>query len=150
MIQRIQSVYLFIAIVLQTVLLFVPLAHFSGSNLMADMFASGFVDEQEALMKTTSLFILCLVIILISIVVLFSYKNRILQMRLCIYNIILNLGLLVLIIFLVYYFSTSYLVESRSYAYGIVLPGLSAVLHSLAYRSIRKDDNLVKSQDRLR
>ncbi len=150
MIQRIQSVYLFVAVILQALILFLPVSHFSSTNMTADMFVSGFVNNETVYLTSNPLLVLSLIIILISLVTVFSFKKRIFQMRLCIFNIILNLGLIGFFVFLVYYFSNMFSVQCHSYTWAIILPAISAVLHSLAFRSIRNDENLVKSQDRLR
>jgi hypothetical protein len=150
MIQRIQSVFLLLAVIVQTVFIFLPLAYFVSPDMDAQMLVSGVVDDEGLLMTTISLFILSILIVLISLATLFLYKKRTVQMFLCIDNIILNLGLIAVIVVLAHYFSKSSAAVSSSYSWAIIMPGISAILHALAFRAIRKDENLVKSQERLR
>jgi hypothetical protein len=74
----------------------------------------------------------------------FQYKNRPLQMKLCISGILLATGIIVL-----------YIMEVRKYTSGTlalasVLPFIVLLSYFLAYRNIRKDEKLVKSLDKLR
>jgi len=79
----------------------------------------------------------------------FSYKKRKYQMRVCLILIVL----IVLIEILAFIFLKHVRNEfgmAISYKLPVALPLISAVLYYLAYTKIKKDEELVKSYDRLR
>lgn len=140
MIQRIQTIYLFIAFVATGILPFVfPLwtteageQYFFVNNL-AFIALFGF--------STT-----------LSIVSILSYKKRKSQFVMGRLNIILNLILLGLFIIRLLNLSgetdKSLIVSEKGI--GMILPIISIVFLSLANKAIKKDEDLVKSVDRLR
>ena len=90
---------------------------------------------------------------LLPLVVIFLFKRRTLQVRLCAVEIVLLLGSLVMIG--LYYWLTSRLfenlvVEHRQFGWGAPMPLVSLVLTALASRAIFKDEVLVRSLDRIR
>jgi len=89
-----------------------------------------------------------------SLVTIFLYKNRKLQITLSKLNLLLYLG----VIFVVFYTGDNALNHIRtlglegelSYKLGAVLPLISVILIFLASRAIKKDEDLVRSADRIR
>ncbi|MBT8271506.1 MAG: DUF4293 domain-containing protein [Flavobacteriaceae bacterium] len=78
----------------------------------------------------------------------FMFKNRKLQFVLGRLNIILNLILLGLFVY--WSLNLSGETEVSEKGIGIILPVFSIVFLALANRAIKKDEDLVKSVDRLR
>lgn len=154
MIQRIQSIFLLAAAILQLVLVTTPLAHFFLNDLgMIDFYSKGFMEKSNTsslIISTVALNALCWVILILSIVTIFLFKKRILQMRMSIYALLLDIGLIVMLALQIYQFKTANLVTTVSYTLSIVIPLVNAILHYLAFRGIRKDELLVKAYDRLR
>ena len=136
MIQRIQTVYLLIAAACSAGLIFV--FHLWTNNEDIPVYAT---DEYLYL----GLFLGSALLSLISI---FSYKNRKAQFMLGRLNIILNFILLGLCIAQSLNLSGEANVSEKGI--GILLPILSIVLLVLANKAIKKDEDLVKSVDRLR
>ena len=135
MLQRIQSIYLFLAALVSAGLIFVfELWKDNGEPVYAQ-------DEPSVL----ALFGLSA---LLSVVTIFLFKNRKLQFVLGRVNIILNLILLGLFV----YWSLNVSGESEisEKGIGMVIPIVSIVLLVLANKAIKKDEDLVKSVDRLR
>jgi len=91
--------------------------------------------------------ILFLLSAFISIVVIFLFKNRKLQMKLNKANIVLNV---LLIGYLVYGLSKLPGEFGSEKGIGLLIPFLSIVLLLLANRFINQDEKLVKSVDRFR
>jgi len=83
----------------------------------------------------------------LNLLIIFLYKRRLLQLRLCIYNILLLLGMTGVIFFTVYNVKFD---PSVSFRLPIVFPIVVVILHYLAFRGIRKDELLVKAPNRLR
>src|SRR5258705_8740591 len=88
--------------------------------------------------------ILTVVTIGISVVTIFMFKDRKMQMKLCL------LGLLVSVLILVLYFLNMKKIISATPALWSILPVAVIAGYYMAFRNIRKDEKLVKSLDKLR
>lgn len=153
MIQRIQTVYLLFASVLMLLMLFFPWVKFLAGEELYTFYFNGVKvlkeSHPEMVVQTWTLAVLTIVIALISFVMIFLYKKRALQMRLSIYNMILMVALVGLIFY--YAFTVSQELNAITYySFPVVFPVIAIVLTYLAFRSIRKDELLIKSYDRLR
>ena len=136
MIQRIQSIYLFIAAGISAGLIFV-------FPLWTTTSETQFFAINELLYL--GLFMGSALLALISI---FMFKNRKLQFVLGRLNIILNFILLGLFVYRSLNLSGETDVSEKGI--GILLPIFSIVFLVLANKAIKKDEDLVKSVDRLR
>ncbi len=136
MIQRIQTLYLFLAAVITAGLIFV--FHLWTNNEGAKVFA---LDNYMYL----GMFLGSALLSLISI---FSFKNRKSQFVLGRLNIILNFILLGVFVYQSLNVSGETNVSEKGI--GILLPIFSIVCLVLANKAIKKDEDLVKSVDRLR
>jgi len=149
MIQRIQSLYILVATVLLALASTLPLMEFmttDGSHIFA---ASGITHNEDTLLATIPLIILLLTATGLNLVSLFSFRKRMLQIRLLVFSIILQLGS--------YGLGAYYLLQIKSGINGAISPSftltfpiIAAILSFLAIRSIGKDEALVKSLDRIR
>lgn len=154
MIQRIQSLYLFLALILVGMIFFFPLAHIvlPDNGIIYFTFKGLDINEMNVSMDATTsypLIILLSIILLVLLITLFFYKNRLKQMRLCVFNIVLMLGLVFLMWFYSYYFSKT-LNATIYYKYPFIFPFIAIVLVFLAAKGIKNDEELVRSADRLR
>lgn len=136
MLQRIQTVYLLIAAILSGGLIFVFYLWTGADDVLV-------YAKDEVLYL--AMFIGSAVLSLISI---FNYKNRKFQFVLGRLNIILNFILLGLLVYLL--LNTSGESEISEKGVGIFIPIFSIVFLVLANKAIKKDEDLVKSVDRLR
>ena len=154
MIQRIQTVYLLAIVVLMIATLFLPLTILQAGDSMCSFDASGIstmlTDQPELLYPTWSLFALTAAIAIISLVTIFLYRKRILQIRLCIFNAILMLGFYGLYAFYVWNVSKDLGDVSITGKIALTFPFISLLLDFLAIRNIGADEALVRSLDRLR
>jgi hypothetical protein len=155
MLQRVQTVYLLAATVLMSLMLFLPLAEIAaeGTGIYSVLSKGWYITEGESAqlaMATWPVFILAMVLVLLTLLNIWLYRNRKLQLRICVYSIILAFGL----IGLVYYFFVVGFrqLEEPVYAlrFPLVLPAIFIILLYLAFRGIRKDEILVRSLDRIR
>lgn len=80
----------------------------------------------------------------ISAVTIFMFKDRKLQMRLCL------LGILVSVLILVLYILNMKKLITSTPALWAILPVVVIASYFMAFRNIRKDEKLVKSLDKLR
>ena len=136
MIQRIQTLYLFISVVISAGLIFV--FHLWTNTEDVKVFAT---DSYLYL----GLFLGSALFSLISI---FSFKNRKSQFVMGRVNIILNFILLGIFVYQSLNISGETNVSEKGI--GILLPIFSIVCLVLANKAIKKDEDLVKSVDRLR
>lgn len=151
MIQRIQSVYLFLVVLLSIAMLFVPLAEYSLKEIQPNKVQFtllGFHSQASNTLVLPALMV-DLAIGLIALITIFLYKKRKLQMKLCILNVLLTLALVALIAYYVYNFN-GYYVSNQDYLFGICLPVLMIIFLLLGRKAIKKDDELVRAADRLR
>lgn len=154
MIQRIQTVYLLIAEILIGALFFVPFADIVGKDGNIYRFdIKGMVLEgaqkPEIIYSSLPLILLCAFCLVLIVITIYQFKNRILQMRLSKFIIFILLGFGGLIYF---YLRSCAQIVSGTYSIHIylVFPVIAAILIYLAIRAIAKDEMLVRSIDRIR
>lgn len=157
MIQRIQSLYLFLAFVACVLTFFFPLASFwAGEGSSYRFYITGLEtlvpDDNTSHTNSIPLIAINVIIGLMAIIILFLYKNRLLQMKMLRFNIMLNIVLILLIFF--FYVPAIERATNVEADYtseiGIYFPLICLVFLYLANRYIRKDEKLVRSADRLR
>lgn len=143
MLQRIQTLYLLIAEALTAVLFFTKISTFltvEGQELVLKyngLFAMT-DGKMSKMLGTWPLAILLIAAVIVGFVVIFLYRHRTLQIRLCFFQMVMNFGLLVLF---GYYIYSIAVVGNSSFVLSIVdiFPLLSIVLYYLAYRGVAKD-----------
>lgn len=145
MIQRIQSIFLAISASAYAGLFGLP---FASSDISTSQFLK---DKIYNIQDHIVLIILTGLGILLCLVSIFLYKNRALQARLSIFSIVTAILLIIAAVILFYNEANKMLASANvSDQFGLYLPFISILFSALALRYIRKDDNLVKSMDRLR
>lgn len=154
MIQRIQTVYLLIAEILTGILFFVPFAEIAGKGAAIFRFdRKGIYPEgaqnPEIIYSSLPVVILWAMSLIIIFLTIFIYKNRMLQMRLSLIGIFIQLGLEGLIFYSVATAATK-LEGFYSITNYMVIPVISTILIYMAYRAIKNDELLVRSIDRIR
>lgn len=157
MLQRIQTVYLFLAALAGILLFFFPLANFYDEILGNYRFFITGVEPMDPNPKmvfsfwfTSPLWIITAAATLLPLVTLLLYNNRILQIRLVAFNILFFI-LLIVLVFLFYAGKVERLTQiGPAYQEGVFFPLVSLLFLILANRSIRKDESKVKAADRLR
>lgn len=146
MIQRIQTVYLLIVIALVAQVFLFPFLIFFNEQDYVELSALK-ISNGEYLLPLSILFG---IIILLAIVTIFVYKNRILQTRLTVINILLLLGSIGLTAYLGWQMQQHLVGYQLKYNFTCLFPVFSVIFSYLALRGIRKDEALVRSANRLR
>lgn len=153
MIQRLQSVYLLLTTIFALLFLSGEILSFSSALEKVFYNLSGIISTAQGTVSRDALTMISSVILMaipvLSLVIIFIYKNRKLQMRL---TLVLIVAVLIEIVLL---FLIMFNVERKLNAEVIpgikhVLPLLMLLTSILAYQGISKDENLVRSYDRLR
>ena len=151
MIQRIQSLYLFLAAVALGLIFFFPLANLSNSQDLIIFNLNGFsrfsVLEQ---VTTWPLMFLNAVTILLTLCVIFLYKKRPLQIKLTRIALMVNLAFIALVYFVYGDHLAKQIKMDVNYEIGSVFPLVALIFHVLAIYAINKDDRMIKSIDRIR
>lgn len=132
MIQRIQSLYLLLAAVV--------------SGGLSQILPTGF--DKIGVFNAPYIYETFIVSAIISLIIIFIFKNRKLQFVVARLNILLNIILLGVFVYLALSISGEALVSEKGI--GRIIPLISIVLLVLANKAIKKDEELVKSVDRLR
>ena len=149
MIQRIQSVYLLLVAILMVVMMSLPVGEFIGLDKSITEFNNLVLVSADGASnyEPWALFAIILLSAVISLVTIFLYRKRILQIRLSLFNIILLIGYYAVLGWFIYSFKgESTFVPS----WTVCFPLISVVFDWLAIRAIGKDEMLVKAYDRLR
>lgn len=158
MIQRVQSIYLLLASIMGVLTFFLPFAHFyAGSDKVAEYAMFGVFNVQSEMVEMSSPYpfpewIFGVLAVLIPLIALFMYKNRTAQLKICRLAYLINLGFIVFLFFAVDSVTDSLFDESIKPMYhaGFYLPVAAIAFCFLANRGIKKDEELIKSIDRIR
>jgi hypothetical protein len=152
MIQRIQTVYLLLAVVALIVCMCNPVAAYVGVDGSVSLFTNLGVDVANVGRETScwGMFALLLLSAIVALGTIFLFKNRMLQIRLTIFNILLQIGYYITLIAFVIAYNHKLVDDSFQLRFGVCLPFVSMVLCYLAVRAIGKDEVMVKAADRLR
>jgi hypothetical protein len=155
MIQRIQTVYLLLTTILAVFFLTGSILIFSsatGDQLiikLTGIYTGNGHAEIEKIATPIFLSAILLLIPFTSLITIFLYKNRKLQIKLNLILLILILVLVLLILIHVFALSSDFRMN-LSPDLKMILPLFMLISSVLSYSAIKKDDELVKSYDRLR
>ena len=157
MIQRIQSIFLLVAAIAAFSVIFLPIWDKTDAATAKELELTALsLNYQEGgnPVQTKSTIAIAILAGLGSIVALgslFSYKDRMKQMKLNLLNSFVLAGCVGA---MAYYFYTSAAMFSPSvqgnFSAGFFMPLVALLCNSMANRFIRRDEKLVKSVDRLR
>ena len=154
MIQRIQTLYLLIVVILGTLLCFFSPVQFLTPDATEYLYLQAF--------DKWPLTVMTLAIPLLALVIIFLFKHRMLQARLNIVNVVLCIGYYALLALYIAYIVKGYeplpthndqLSTANCEWYLNVwaaIPLVNIVLTMMATRRILKDEALVRAADRLR
>ena len=140
--QRIQTLWLLLAGVAMTLTLFLPLALFSTQSVMG---AENFEMYSLWVKNATD----GSIITMISFATIFLFKKRKIQMRLCVFSMLLAIGYIIDFAVRAWQFK-AVLDADFSIKFALGLPFIALVLLYLAFRGVRKDEILVRISSRIR
>lgn len=154
MIQRIQTLYLLLIVVLTSLTLFLPLAWFGNEAGQFTLYAFALKNGAgEAVQSTIYMGVLLALTCALPLVTAFLFKRRMLQLRLCVAELVLLLGAAAMEA--VYYFLSCRVFSdiefhTQGFRPAIALPLVCLLFAFLAARAIFRDELLVRSLDRIR
>jgi hypothetical protein len=166
MIQRLQTVYLLLVVILGALLYFLPVIQFTspvhdGVQRMFELSATGLTElteeysfaadglESVSLEGTWGLALATLLIPALSFIVIFLYRKRIWQARLCFFQAMLCMGWYGVMLVYVW-FGRHNVARDWDILFGACIPLINCVLTLMAMRRILKDEAMVRAADRLR
>lgn len=150
MLQRVQTVFLLLATVAMLVATTAPLAtfFFNGDRVVFE--AMGIYLNGNLNDSTWGLFAIGAISSIIGLLTIFLFKNRILQIRLSIFNIVLMVGFYLYFGFITFKLYPVDNLQFHKIGIGLIMPVIAIILTILAIRKIGADEILVRSLDRLR
>jgi hypothetical protein len=157
MLQRKQTLYLFIAGLITLLLLFIPFGHLSTEWAYYKYTAFSVREatpDNTFILSTIGNAVLLIATSVLSFLTVFLYKNRKLQLRLISVNMFIVLAAIFAITYIYPNFvfpRNVYLSGAKpDYNYVIIISFVSAIGLYFAKKAISKDEAMVKSADRLR
>ncbi|WP_300725462.1 DUF4293 domain-containing protein [uncultured Bacteroides sp.] len=149
MIQRIQTVYLLIVAIMMVVMMSFPVGSFYTETSVSEMSNIALtVADGTVSYAPWALFAILVIVAVLSIVTIFLYSKRMLQIRLTIFSIIVLIGYYATAAAFVFFKFNE--LGSFSPSWTLCLPVVSIIFNWLAIRAIGKDEMLVKAYERLR
>ena len=153
MIQRIQSLYLLAVAALMATAIFTPLAYFAAGVEEYKLYAFSLQGAQESY-STIYMGVIVALAAIIPFVNIFLFKNRLLQIRLCVSAIVLLVGSAAFIGLYCYRLCDllASLEGDKVFTLGFasLMPVVAIIPVVLAIRGIARDEALVRSLDRIR
>lgn len=157
MIQRIQTIFLFLIAVAMGVALANPIWEKMGRQLpeMARLTAIQYSQQQGVTTFTTPLWYLGLLMGLValsSLYAIFQYRNRLTQSALCAVNALMLTAIMSIVLYRTLYAAKEYgnSADQGNFLLGFYAIIAALVFNALANRFIRRDEKLVRGSDRLR
>ena len=156
MLQRIQTLYLLLVVVLTSITLFTVQAGFISNTNVATQYILNFKGVSQVLpnglsvvQNTWALTALSALIPAVALVTIFLFKKRFLQIRLSIVNIVLLGGYYALLF--IYLWQAGVQLDAKWYLKIVTaFPLVSIVLTFMSLRAIGRDEALIKSLNRIR
>jgi len=157
MIQRVQTILLAIVVILGVIFSFLPTLGFSGyeADYVMNAYKTVAVDDVTTVVaKNMGVGVMQGLVFLVAFITIFLYKNRSLQIKLSKLNILLIALQIAAVVMYSDVVKTAIGPNANdvlvSFKFGAVIPVVNLILTYLAIRFVKKDDNLIKSADRLR
>lgn len=155
MLQRIQSVYLFLVFVFAILFAVLPLASFSGDtpfiplrllNYNAFFSETAFSSGWQGIV----LIIVWAFSLSLTAFMTFQYHNRLFQIKLGKLNMLLHVGLILLTFFFIDGLRSQLDGVEFNYGAGVFFPVISLIFILMAIKAIKRDEALIRSADRIR
>lgn len=154
MIQRIQSVYLFIAALLSAGYFFFPFSVkvFSSEQgeVIYKLLVHGMLKPDGSIQSNFLLLALTIQLMVMLLLAIFMYKNRKMQIKICWMAVIPCLAIITADYFLSDSMGKETGIKNPVYMLASYIPVFQFVLLRLAIKSIQRDEELIRSADRIR
>lgn len=146
MIQRKQTLFLLAVTIIAISMFFMPFIVLAGDTHNENICLSSVLQGYNNSNIYYPL-ILNFIVIILSVIIIFLYKNRVLQYKLS--NLLIVFNVFITGLFFILSFEEAF-GTFHSYSFGAFLPIISSIFAFLAAHFIKKDEQLVRSADRIR
>lgn len=154
MIQRIQSVYLLIAALLSTGYFFFPFSikvfSTEEGEAVYKLLVHGVQKPDGSIESNFLLLALCILLPVMLVLAIFMYRNRKTQIKICWMAVIPCLAIITADYFLSDSMGQETGIKNPVYMIASYIPIFQFVLLRLAIKSIQRDEELIRSADRIR
>jgi peptidoglycan/LPS O-acetylase OafA/YrhL len=152
MLQRSQTLFLLAAFVLSLLLLTGPLARFTleGGEFVLKYTGLFNMPGEKEPVASWPLSVCFVLVALLAFLNIFFYRNRMRQMRITIFLILLHAGALGMMFYYVAVVKSQLEGAIVLHGWRFIVPPVCMILLYLAFRRIRRDELLVKAYDRIR
>ncbi len=147
MIQRIQTLYLLISAILIGLLFLLPFAEIAMDGVIYLFNYRGILLDGTLKENGMAISVLMGIILALHGYAMLSFKNRIRQIRVVVFTMLITIGLFGMFFFFTYY---SFKGAEISFKISMAFPLVAVILDYLAIRAIGKDEALIRSIDRIR
>ncbi len=148
MIQRKQSLFLLATAIIAIALIFIPFQKITSTDTVHLLCL---MPGCSADIMSSYIYVplaLDVLVIFLSFVCIFLYKNRVLQYKIA--NLLMLLNVFIIGCFFLFSFVKDGTLGQPSYAIGASLPVVGIIFAFMAANFIKKDEQLVRSADRIR
>lgn len=152
MIQRIQSVYLLAVTILLVVTMCRPVGSFIAiDGVNVSVFKPlGVTLTDGSFQSTWGMFGILLLCAIVALGTIFLFRNRMLQIRMTVFNSLLLIGYYIVTGVFWYMLKGKLGADSFQPGWALCLPAVCIILNYLTFRAIYRDEVMVKAADRLR
>ena len=152
MLQRSQTLFLLWVFILSQFLLLGPITRFTLEGSEFVLKHSGLFDAAGEKMEvaTWPLSVLFIAVAVLALLNIFLFKHRMLQMRIVVFLILLNAGMVLMMFYYTFVAKSKLEGALVLHQWRFVVPPISMILLYFAFRRIRRDELLVKAFDRIR
>ena len=152
MLQRSQTLFLLGAFILSLLLLTGPIANLTLDGNAYDLRHSGLFDAAGEKMgvATWPLSVIFITVAVLSFLNIFFYRHRMRQMRVAVFLILLNAGIVAMMFYYTYVARNQMEGALVLHQWRYIIPPINIILLYFAFRRIRRDELMVKAFDRIR
>lgn len=149
MIQRIQTIWFLLASAVAVLIFFFPVVELSSDSVIhVHEYESISIAGIDNLIQTGYIIAgLTGFIAFLSFIGIFMYKKRNLQMRICVF---ISLLVIFLVLLITYFSWSKFSNPGAAVGLSAILPLIIFIFILMARRAVKKDDELVRSVDRIR
>jgi len=152
MLQRSQTLFLLGVFILSLLLLTGPITRLNLDGSEFVLKHSGLYDStgEKTGVATWPLSVLFIAVAVLAFLNIFFYRHRIRQMRIAVFLILLNAGMIGMMFYYTFVAKSQLEGALVLHQWRFVLPPINMILLYFAFRRIRRDELLVKAFDRIR
>lgn len=158
MIQRVQSLYLLAITIICIAVTTLNITFFRESGKVSEQYEKTVISVDfnstdtltQQVSTNNSLIYFLLSAALVSLVAIFLYKNRKLQLKLVLATLVLQIAIMIIMYKLSFGMHYTSIDTQKEVLAGAFMPLSAVIFGFLAYRAIARDEKLVKSLDRIR